>query len=71
MSWRCIGIVISRSEWAVNALEVAFVDLNIWVDDWDFASDGLQINRIGARHLVQLYSRVFGIGSGRQKMRSE
>ena len=71
VSWRRIGVVISRYEWVVNALEVAFVDLNSSVDDWDFGSDGLQINRRGARHLVQLYSRVFGIGSGRQKMRSE
>jgi len=38
------------------------------VDDWDFGKDGLHINRRGARHLSQLYSKVCGIGGGRHKM---
>ena len=71
VSWRRIGAVNSRYEWVANALGVNFVHPNSWVDDWDFGRDGLQINRRGARHLGQLYSRVCGIGDGRQNMRSE
>ena len=52
-------------------LRVTFVDPNNWVDDWDFDRDDLHINRRGARHLGQLYSRACGIGGRRQKMRSE
>jgi hypothetical protein len=45
VSWRGNVAVNSRYEWVSNALWVAFVDPNIWVDDWDFGSDGFQINR--------------------------
>jgi hypothetical protein len=65
VSWRRIRAVNDRLKWVTNALGVTFVDLNSWVDDWDFSRDGLHINRRGARHLVQLYSRVCGIGGGR------
>ena len=41
-------------------------DLNSWLEDWDFARDGLHINRRGARRLSQLYCRVGGLG-GRGK----
>jgi len=71
MSWRRIGAVHSRYERVAQKLGVTFVDPNSWVDDWDFGRDGLHINRRGARHLGQLYSRDCGIGGGRQKMRSE
>jgi len=67
VSWRRIGAVNSRYEWIAQALKVTFVDPNSWVDDWDFGRNGLYINRRGARHLGQLYSRVCGIGGGRQK----
>ena len=67
MSWRCIGAVNSRYEWVVQTLGVTFVDPNSWIDDWDFGRDCLHINRRGARHLGQLYSRVCDISSGRQK----
>ena len=62
----CHGGVNSRYEWIANMLEATFVDPNSWVDDWDFSRDDLQINRRGARHLGQIYSRVCGIGGGRQ-----
>ena len=71
MSWKCIGDVNSRYEQVAQMLRVTFVDPNNWVDDWDFDRDDLHINRRGARHLGQLYSRACGIGGRRQKMRSE
>jgi len=71
MSWWHIGAVNSRYEWVQQMLGVTFVGPNSWVDKWDFGRDGLHINQRGARHLGQLYSRVCGIGSGRQKMKSE
>jgi hypothetical protein len=71
VSWRRIGAVNDRLEWVANALGVTFVDPNSWVDDWDFSRDGLHLNRRGARHLGQLYSRVSGISGGRQKMRGD
>ena len=64
---RRIGAINSGCEWVAQTLEVTFVDPNSWVDDWDFGRDGLHINRRGARHLGQLYSRVCFIGGGRQK----
>jgi len=70
-SWRRIGAVHSRYEWVAQTLCVTFVDPNSWVDDWDFGRDGLHINRRGARHLGQLYSRVCGIGGERQKKRNK
>jgi hypothetical protein len=51
-----------------KTLGVTFVDPNCWVDDWDFARDGLHVNRRGARELGQLYSRVCGISGGGKKM---
>jgi hypothetical protein len=71
MSWRHIGAINSRYEWSAQILGVTFVDPNSWVDEWDFGRDGLHINRRGARHLGQLYSRVGGIGGRRCKKRSE
>jgi hypothetical protein len=68
VSWRRIGAINSKCEWVAETLEVTFVDPNSWVNDWDFGSDGLHINRRGARHLCQLYLRVCGIGDGREKM---
>ena len=68
--WRRIGAVNDRLEWVANTLGVTFVDPNSWVDDWDFNRDGLHLNRRGARHLGQLYSRVCGISGGRHKMKS-
>jgi hypothetical protein len=69
--WLRIGTVNRRYEWVAKILGVNFVDPVRWVDDWGCGRDGLHINRRGKRHLFHLYSRVCGIGSGRQKMRSE
>jgi hypothetical protein len=71
LSWRLIGAVNDRLEWVANTIGVTFVDPNSWVDDWDFSRDGLHLNRRGARQLGQLYSRVYGISGGRQKIRGD
>jgi hypothetical protein len=42
------------------------LDLDSWIENWDFSRDGLHINRSGARRLSQLYSRVCGFGGGGQ-----
>jgi hypothetical protein len=67
VSWRRIGAVNSSYEWVVQTLGVTFVDPSIWVDYRDFGRDGLHINRRGARHVGQLYSRFCGIDGGRQE----
>jgi hypothetical protein len=70
VSWLRIGTVNDRLEWVANSLGVTSVDSNGWIYAWDFSRDDLHVNRRGARHLGQLYSRVCGIGGGRQKTRS-
>ena len=71
VTWRRIGAVNDRLEWVANTLGVTFVDSDSWVDDWNLSRDGLHIKRRGARHLGHLYSRVFGISCGRQKMKGD
>jgi lysophospholipase L1-like esterase len=71
MSWQHIGAINNRYNWVAKTLGVTFVDPNCWIDDWDFARDGLHINRRGSRKLGQLYSRVCGTSGGGKKMRSE
>ena len=66
VSWRRIGALNDRYVWISRTLEVTFVDPNSWLEDWDFARDGLHINRRGARRLGLLYCRVSGLG-GRGK----
>jgi lysophospholipase L1-like esterase len=64
VSWRRIGAINDRYDWVAKTLGVTFVDPNCWVDDWDFARDGLHLNRREARKRGQLYSRVCGISGG-------
>jgi hypothetical protein len=71
VSWQHIGAINDKLEWVATALGVTFVDPNCWIDDWNFNRDGLHINCIGSRHLGQLYSRVCGVGGGRQNTGSE
>ena len=66
VSWRRIGALNDKYDWISRALGVTFVDPNNWVEDWDFAMDGLHINRRVTRRLGQLYSRVSELG-GRGK----
>jgi hypothetical protein len=68
VAWRRIGALNDRYDWIAKTLGVTFVDPNSWLEDWDFARDGLHINYRGTRRLSQLYSRAGGLG-GRRKMR--
>ena len=64
MSWRRIGANNGRFDWVANALGLIFVDPNSWIEDGDFARDGLHLNGIGKRRLGQLYARVSGLDVG-------
>jgi hypothetical protein len=67
VSRRRIGAMNDRYDWIAKTLGGTFVDRKSWLEDWDFARDGLHINRRGARRLSQLYSRVGGLGSSGKK----
>ena len=68
VSRRCIGALNDRYDWIPRTSGVTFFNPNSWLEDWDFARDGLHINRRGARRLGQLYCRVSGLGGKRKKM---
>jgi hypothetical protein len=68
VAWRRIEALNDRYDWIAKKLGVTFVNPNVWLEDCDFARDGLHINRRGARRLSQLYSRVVGLGGRRKKM---
>ena len=67
LAWRTIGALNDRYHWIAKTLGV-FVGPNSWLEDWDFARDGLRINRRRTRRLSQLYSRVGGLGGRGKKM---
>jgi hypothetical protein len=62
--WRRTGALNYRFDWVANALGLTFVDPNSWVEDGDFARDGLHLNGRGKSRLVQLYARVSGLDVG-------
>ena len=64
VSWWRIGALNDRFDWVANTLGLTFVDLNSWMEDGDFARDGLQLNGSGKRQLGQLYARVSGLDVG-------
>jgi hypothetical protein len=66
VSWRWIGALNSRYNWIAKTLGITFVDLNSWIENWNFSRDGLHINRSGVRRLSQLPSRVCGFSGGGQ-----
>jgi hypothetical protein len=68
VSWRRIWATNDRLEWVAMNLGAAFVDQNSWIRDGNFGRDGLHLNRSGARHLGNLYSRVCGLGGECQKV---
>ena len=71
MSWRHIGALNDRFNWVANALGLTFVDPNSWIEDGDFARDGLHVNGRRKRRLGQLYATVSGLdvgGSAKSKM---
>jgi hypothetical protein len=45
-------------------LGVEFVDPNSWMDDRDFARDGVHLNRRGVVALEELYLRMVASSSG-------
>jgi len=54
-----------------NYVYLTFVDPNNWIEDGDFARDGLHLNGRGKRRLRQLYARLCGFhvgGSAESKM---
>jgi len=44
VSWRRIGALNDRFDWVANALGLAFLDPNSWIEDGDFARGGLHLN---------------------------
>jgi hypothetical protein len=64
VSWRRIGALNDSLNWVANALGLTFVDPNSWIEDGDFARDGLHLNGRGTRRLGQLYARVSGLDAG-------
>jgi hypothetical protein len=45
-------------------LGLTFVNPNSWIEDGDFARDGLHLNGIGKRRLGHLYATVTGLDVG-------
>ena len=60
-----------RFDWVANALGLTFVLPNSWIEDGDFARNGLHLNVRGKGRLGHLYARVSGLdvgGSAESKM---
>jgi hypothetical protein len=64
VSCRYIGALNVRYDWVARAMGLTFVDPNSWIEDGDFARDGLQLNGRGKRRLAQLYFRDSGLDVG-------
>jgi len=64
VSWRRIGALNNKFDWVANALGLNFSYLNSWIQEGDFARDGLHLNGRGKRRLGQLYARVSGLDVG-------
>jgi len=64
VSGRRIGALNDRFDWVSNALELTFVDSNSWIEDGDFARNGLHLNGKRKRRLGQLYATVSGLDVG-------
>ena len=64
VSWWRIGALNDKFDWVANALGLTFVDPNSWIEDGDFARDGLHLNGRGKRQLGQLYARISGLDDG-------
>ena len=61
MSWWRIGALNDRWEWIAETFKITFVDPISWIEDEDFARDGLHLNGRGKKRLGQLYARVGGL----------
>jgi len=66
--WRLVRAANDILELVAGSLGATFVDPNSWIRDLDLSSDGLYLNRNGARKLGDLYPRVCGIDGGSRKV---
>jgi hypothetical protein len=64
VSLRRIGAHNDRFDCVATALGLTFVDPNSWIENGDFARDGLHLNGRGKRRLGQPYARVSGLDVG-------
>jgi hypothetical protein len=64
VSSRHFGALNDSFDWVASALEITFFDPNSWIEDGDFARDGLHLNGRGKRRLGLLYVRVSGLDDG-------
>jgi len=64
VSWRHVGALNDRFNWVANALGLSFIDPNSWIEDGNFARDGLHLNGRGKRRLGHLYVRLSGLDVG-------
>jgi hypothetical protein len=60
VTWHHIGALNARCDWIAETLQVAFVDPNSWIENWDFSKGELHLNQSGGRRLSHLYSIVCG-----------
>jgi hypothetical protein len=58
--YRLDNVLCSITDILLNIPE--FVDPNSWIEDSDFARDGLHLNGRGKKRLGHLYARVSGLG---------
>jgi hypothetical protein len=63
-SWRRIVALNDRYDLVANAVGHTFVDPNSWIEEEDFARNGLHFNGSGKRRLGQRYVGVSGLDVG-------
>jgi hypothetical protein len=64
VSWRRIGGLNDRYDWVTNALGLTSAVPNSWIEEGDFARDGLNLNGRRKRRLGQIYSIVIRLDVG-------
>jgi hypothetical protein len=67
VSWRLVAALNHRFDWVANALGLNLVDPNSWIENGDFARNGLHLNGRGKRRLGQLYARVSALDVGESR----
>jgi hypothetical protein len=64
VSWRRVAALNVRFDWVANALGLTFVNPNSWIEDGDFARDGLNLDGRGKRRpdscMLQLVDWMLG-----------
>jgi hypothetical protein len=64
VSWQRTGALNDRFDWVANTFGPTFVELNSWIENGDFARDGLHLNGRGKRQLAELFVRISGLDVG-------